>query len=73
MGQGLLGVVVKPTVGVLDLATQTLEGVGNTPESILNAALGDTHKTTPNKPIRAPKSIKRHNFAHATHGYSRMH
>eukprot|EP01125_Pyxidicula_operculata_P010729 TRINITY_DN352_c4_g1_i1.p1 TRINITY_DN352_c4_g1~~TRINITY_DN352_c4_g1_i1.p1 ORF type:complete len:3355 (-),score=688.04 TRINITY_DN352_c4_g1_i1:19-10083(-) len=32
LGRGLLGVVVKPTVGVFDLASRTTEGIKNTPD-----------------------------------------
>lgn len=32
VGRGLLGAVVKPTVGVLDFASRTTEGIKNTPD-----------------------------------------
>uniref|UniRef100_A0A6B2L199 Intermembrane lipid transfer protein VPS13-like C-terminal domain-containing protein n=1 Tax=Arcella intermedia TaxID=1963864 RepID=A0A6B2L199_9EUKA len=34
VGKGLINVVVKPTVGVLDFASRTTEGIKNTPDAI---------------------------------------
>jgi hypothetical protein len=46
LGRGLMGVVVKPAVGVLDLASRTTEGIKNTPEMLADERV---------EPRRAPR------------------
>jgi len=39
LGKGLIGVVVKPTVGILDLASRTTEGIQNTPNAVITGKI----------------------------------
>ena len=55
-GKGLLGVVAKPTSGVLDLAGKTLKGLGNTPRFILQGVQGGSNALGATR-IRYPRYI----------------
>jgi len=71
LGRGLLGVVVKPAVGVFDLASRTTEGIHNTPDALF------TIKVEPKRfPRHFPPDNKLLPFnphkAHGKHTLSRI-
>jgi vacuolar protein sorting-associated protein 13A/C len=51
LGTGLLGVISKPVAGAMDLASNTLQGIGNTPAYILD------HDAAPG-PVRPPRQFE---------------
>lgn len=53
LGTGLLGIVAKPVGGVVDLASDTLEGIASTPGALLDGNL----KIRPAERVRAPRFI----------------
>jgi hypothetical protein len=52
VGTGILGVVAKPVAGVIDLASDTLEGLASTPGALL-----DSHKMIPSMKKREARFI----------------
>ena len=64
MGKGLLGVVAKPASGAVGFASQTLTGLGNTPDAIFDSKLHPKH-VRPQRFISPETGVEPFNYAKA--------
>lgn len=64
VGKGLLGVVAKPASGAVGFASQTLTGIGNTPEYLSDSKLHPKH-VRPQRYISPETGVETFNFAKA--------
>jgi vacuolar protein sorting-associated protein 13A/C len=67
VGKGLLGVVAKPTSGVLGLSTQTLKGLGNTPTFLLTAKVASSSRRRPPRHMQPGARIEVYDRCKAEH------
>jgi hypothetical protein len=67
VGKGLVGVVAKPTSGMLGLSTQTLKGLGNTPTFLLTAKVASSSRRRPPRHMQPGARIEVYDRCKAEH------